>query len=168
MRKVPSLLKELCGVWVTHGALIQAALRQSKSALSPVYEQLRTSLADAPAVPTDDTGWRIGGESAFLMAFESEEACVYQIRKRHRNEEVRELIPGDYAGTLITDRGKSYDANELARVIFGTHASPMPTTNVCSMRSAGIRIVATCCASCGTPSMWSPPITAQSGLFARR
>jgi DNA-binding protein H-NS len=116
MRKVPSILKELSGVSVTHSALIQAALRQSKSALAPVYKELRTSLKDAKAVNTDDTGWRIGGENAFLMAFESEAACVYQIRKRHRNEEVRELIPSDYAGTLITDRGKSYDAKELAGV----------------------------------------------------
>ncbi|MGI8992608.1 MAG: hypothetical protein ACR2I2_23890, partial [Bryobacteraceae bacterium] len=38
---------------------------------------------------------------------------VYQIRSRHRNEEVRELIPVDYAGVLVTDRGKSYDAEEL-------------------------------------------------------
>jgi len=116
MRKVPLILRELTGVSVTHSALIQAALRQSKRAIAPVYEELRTSLAQAPAVHTDDTGWRIGGENAFLMAFESEEACVYQIRKRHRNEEVRELICSDYAGTLVTDRGRSYDAKELEGV----------------------------------------------------
>ena len=39
-----------------------------------------------------------------------------QIRKQHRNEEVRELIPVDYAGVMSTDRGKSYDAEELEAV----------------------------------------------------
>ena len=38
---------------------------------------------------------------------------VYQIRSRPRNEEVREVIGDHYAGTLCTDRGKSYDAKEL-------------------------------------------------------
>ena len=31
-------------------------------------------------VHTDDTGWRVGGESAFLMAFETDDATVYQVR----------------------------------------------------------------------------------------
>ncbi|HXB75644.1 MAG TPA: hypothetical protein VNY05_45850 [Candidatus Acidoferrales bacterium] len=42
-----------------------------------------------------------------------------QIRLRHRNEEaqeVRELIPADYGGVMGTDRGKSYDAEELLGV----------------------------------------------------
>ena len=49
-------------------------------------------------VHTDDTGWRIGGVPAFLMTFETDTATVYQIRSRHRNEEVREVIPTDYPG----------------------------------------------------------------------
>ena len=116
MRKVPSILGELTGVSVTQSALTQAALRQSQGVLAPVYEQLRASLPTAPSVYTDDTGWRIGAENAYLMAFETEQASVYQIRGRHRNEEVRELIPSDYPGTLISDRGRSYDAKQLQGV----------------------------------------------------
>jgi hypothetical protein len=41
---------------------------------------------------------------------------VYQIRRRHRNEEVRELVPANYKGVMTTDRGKSYDAEELSKV----------------------------------------------------
>jgi hypothetical protein len=51
-----------------------------------------------------------------MMVFESPPMVVYQIRARHRNEEVREVIGDDYQGTLCTDRGKSYDARELAEV----------------------------------------------------
>ena len=61
----------------------------------------------------DDTGWRVGGKPAYLMGFET---AVYQIRPRHRNEEVREVIPGDYRGVMISDRGKSYDAKEFVQV----------------------------------------------------
>ena len=38
------------------------------------------------------------------MAFETDDATVYQVRGRHRNEEVREVVPGDYAGVMVTDR----------------------------------------------------------------
>lgn len=41
---------------------------------------------------------------------------VYQIRPQHRNEEVRELIPADFAGVMVCDRGRSYDAHELEAV----------------------------------------------------
>ena len=67
-------------------------------------------------VHTDDTGWRVGGEGAFLMAFETEDATVYQVRARHRNEEVREVVPSDYGGVMVTDRGRSYDAQALSGV----------------------------------------------------
>ena len=50
-------------------------------------------------------GWRVGGEGAFLMAFETDEATVYQVRARHRNEEVREVVPSDYGGVMVTDQG---------------------------------------------------------------
>ena len=34
------------------------------------------------------------------MGFETPEAVFYQIRRQHRNEEVREVIPADYEGIL--------------------------------------------------------------------
>ena len=50
------------------------------------------------------------------MAFETDEATVYQVRARHRNEEVREVVPSDYGGVMVTDRGRSYDAQALSGV----------------------------------------------------
>jgi transposase len=50
------------------------------------------------------------------MTFDTDQATVFQIRRRHRNQEVRELIPADYAGVMVTDRGKSYDAEKLLGV----------------------------------------------------
>ncbi len=77
---------------------------------------MREAIREAPFVHTDDTGWRVGGKAAFLMGFETERAAIYQIRWQHRNEEVREIIPGDYGGVIISDRGKSYDAEEFDAV----------------------------------------------------
>lgn len=50
------------------------------------------------------------------MVFENPDASVDQVRRRHRKKEVREVIPAEYAGVLITDRSKSYDAQTLAEV----------------------------------------------------
>jgi len=116
VRKVPAVLQELTGVCVTQSALTQDALCRARGAAGEVYEHLRQAVRDAPAVHTDDTGWRIAGKTAFLMGFDTDQATVYQIRSQHRNEEVREVIPADYGGVLVSDRGKSYDAEEFAQV----------------------------------------------------
>ena len=77
---------------------------------------LRNAVREQQVVHTDDTGWRVGGEAAFLMAFVNRWLSVYQVRRRHRNAEVRELIPADFSGVLVCDRGRSYDAAELGGV----------------------------------------------------
>ena len=84
--------------------------------MGDAYRRLRESVRESAVVHTDDTGWRVGGEGAFLMAFETDDATVYQVRGRHRNEEVREVVPGHYAGVMVTDRARSYDARALSGV----------------------------------------------------
>ena len=110
VRKVPGVLLELTGVKVTASAITQDAMKQSEGAVGAAYEKLRNQMGEAPFAHTDDTGWRVGGRGAHLMGFDSDLCSVYQIRFQHRNQEVREIIPADYAGVLITDRGASYDA----------------------------------------------------------
>src|SRR5438128_7586545 len=116
VRKVPAILREFTGVEVTQSALTQDALKKSTGVIGNAYQQLRAGVALAPVTYTDDTGWSIHGQAAHLMAFDTDQATVFQIRSQHRNEEVRELIPADYAGVMVTDRGKSYEADELSDV----------------------------------------------------
>ena len=113
VRKLPMVLKELTGISLTQGAMTQDALRRGEAEVGERYQQLCGGMREAPVVNTDDTGWRVGGRPAHLMVFVGGQSTVYQIRARHRNEEVREVIPGDYAGVMGTDRGKSYDAGEF-------------------------------------------------------
>jgi transposase len=116
VRKVPAVLKALNGVQLTQGALTQDALQRTQGPLGAAYECLRATVVQAPVVHTDDTGWRVGGEPAYLMAFETDTVSVYQIRPRHRHVEVQEVIPPDYAGVMVTDRGRSYDAQGFDQV----------------------------------------------------
>src|ERR1035438_9524654 len=110
VRKVPRVLMALTGVRVTASAITQNAMKRSEGAVGAAYETLRHQMRECAAVHTDDTGWRVGGRNAYLMGFDSDRAAVYQIRTQHRNKEVQEIIPADYGGVLITDRGVSYDA----------------------------------------------------------
>jgi len=116
VRKLPAVLELLAGVRLTQGAITLDALKKAAGAVGTAHQALGDSIRQAPYVHTDDTGWRVGGESAWLMVFETDAATVFQIRPRHRNQEVRERIPADYPGVMITDRGRSYDAAELAGV----------------------------------------------------
>jgi transposase len=50
------------------------------------------------------------------MAFDTDQATVYQVRPRHRHQEVPEVVPADYRGVMITDRGLSYEAHSFQRV----------------------------------------------------
>jgi transposase len=116
VRKIPAVLAALTGVRLTQGAITQDAVRRTAGPMGTTYEQVRAAVPEAPVVHTDDTGWRVGGEPAYLMAFDTDAATVYQIRPRHRDEEVHEVIPADYAGVMVTDRGRSYDAQAFNRV----------------------------------------------------
>ncbi len=115
-RKLPRLLWQLFGVRLTQSAVSQDAKRQSQRTVGACYHRLREGIAQAPVVFTDDTGWRQAAKPAWLMVFETDQACVYQIRSRHRHHEVAELIPASYAGVLTSDRAKSYEAGALSRV----------------------------------------------------
>jgi transposase len=116
VRKVPAVLETLAGLKLTQGAITQDALRWASGKVGAAYQQLCRAVRESPAVYTDDTGWRVGGENAHLMAFDTDEATVYQVRLRHRHQEVQEVVPEDYHGVMVTDRGRSYEAHSFSRV----------------------------------------------------
>jgi transposase len=109
VRKVPLVLGLLTGMELTQGAITQDALRRARGKVGQKYQELRAGVRNAPAVYTDDTGWKVGGEQAHLMAFDTHQATVYQVRSRHRHQEVQEVVPQNYKGVMGTDRGRSYE-----------------------------------------------------------
>jgi len=112
-QKVPGIFKELFGVSLTQSALAQSAQTTVETSLARAYRTLRRELSQADWVHSDDTGWSIAGRAAWLMDFSNDTSVVYQIRGRHRSDEVREVITPSFDGVLITDRFRSYDAKEL-------------------------------------------------------
>jgi len=113
VRKTAEIVAQLTGVRLTQSAITQDAIKQTEGLVGERYSEVRESVKEQTVIHTDDTGWRVGGAPAYLMAFVNQALSVYQIRPRHRNEQVRELIPADFQGVMICDRGPSYDARKL-------------------------------------------------------
>jgi transposase len=109
VRKVPLVLELLAGLELTQGGITQDALRRAKGSIGQKYQELRAGVRESPVVYTDDTSWKVGGQSAHLMAFDTDLVTVYQVRPRHRHQEVQEVVPGNYQGVMGTDRGRSYE-----------------------------------------------------------
>jgi hypothetical protein len=116
VRRLPTILRGMSGITMTQSAITQHALKQIEGPVGAAYRELRERVPHAPVTYADDTGWRVGGDGAYLMAFDTDQETVYQIRRQHGNEQVREVIPSGYRGTLVTDRFTSYEAEELTGV----------------------------------------------------
>src|SRR5918999_5007156 len=113
VRKVPLVLELLTGLGLTQGAITQDALRRAKGSIGQKYQELRAGVRESPVVYTDDTSWKVGGQSAHLMAFDTDLVTVYQVRPRHRHQEV---VSQNYQGVMRTDRGRSYEDKSFRRV----------------------------------------------------
>ncbi|MGH9721634.1 MAG: hypothetical protein ACRD8O_15610, partial [Bryobacteraceae bacterium] len=68
MRRLPAILRELTGIAITSSAITQDALKQAEGPFGAAYQELREQVRPAPVTYTDDTGWRVGGDGAHLMA----------------------------------------------------------------------------------------------------
>jgi transposase len=76
---------------------------------APTYADLQTQLRQSAAVHADETGWKVGGHSAWLWVFTNEQVTLYVIDP-HRDHDVVERILGqDFGGVLITDCFLAYD-----------------------------------------------------------
>jgi transposase len=84
-------------------------LRRARGKVGQKYQESRAEVRNAPAVYTDDTGWKVGGEQAHLMAFDTNQATIYKVCPRHWHQEVQEVVPQNYQGVMGTDRGRSYE-----------------------------------------------------------
>jgi hypothetical protein len=50
------------------------------------------------------------------MALDTDQTTVYQVRPRHRHQEVQEVVPPEYQGVMVTDRGGSDETHSFSKV----------------------------------------------------
>ena len=75
----------------------------------PAYEQLRNDVRGSPQVVPDETGWRVGGRTAWLHAFVGQRETCYVIDPTRSGEPAKHLLGLDWSGTLVHDGWSVYD-----------------------------------------------------------
>jgi transposase len=110
--KCAQLLARL-GIEVTAGALSQAAQRTGTD-LVPVHAQLVERAQSAEMVVMDETGWRVGGTSAWLWVATNEALTIYNVADGRGFAQACDLVGQEYVGTIIRDGWAPYRRYEHA------------------------------------------------------
>jgi transposase len=107
-RKTASVLKRLCGLSITPGALVQQ-MSTLAGWLKPEYETIQSALRQSSSVNVDETGWRLDGESCWLWAFTNDSFTIYEVNASRGHQVVLQQLGEDYAGTVISDFYTAYN-----------------------------------------------------------
>jgi transposase len=111
-RKVAELFRVAWGLEVTASGLCQADERLAEKA-EPVYQELVEALRGSVAARVDETGWRVGGQGAWLWVLTGPRGTVYIIDRRRSHEVVVEVLGPGFSGVWVTDCFRAYDHRAL-------------------------------------------------------
>jgi transposase len=106
--KIVACLDSLFGIDLSRGASAQIVLRAGER-LEPAYQEIRQATREAEQLVVDETGWRLGGEPAWLHVWVSERATCYAVDPQRSADVLEEVIGLDWDGQLVHDGFSSYD-----------------------------------------------------------
>lgn len=95
------------GVEVTAGALCSGA-QSTGAALVPVQADIVRRVNDADMVVMDETGWRVGGRSAWLWVATTEGATAYNVANGRGFEQACDLVDEDFDGVVVREGWAPY------------------------------------------------------------
>lgn len=107
MRHTCAILREHFGLKITPGGLSQALDRVADRLQEP-FGELQQYVRKAPVIHADETGWWVGGESAWLWVFTNPQATLYTIGDRSQ-QVIRRVIGDKFGGVLVSDCLAVYD-----------------------------------------------------------
>ncbi len=104
--KSASLLARL-GVKVSAGALCQAA-QSSSTDLFAVQASIVKAVNDSAMIVPDETGWRVGGEGAWLWVAATHNATAYWVADGRGFDQACEVISPEFSGVMVRDGWAPY------------------------------------------------------------
>lgn len=113
-RKCSSVLLTLTGVVVASAALVRNGHRLRKLA-QPSFDRLVEAASKSVVQHVDETGWKIGGRSAWLWVFADQYITLYRIRPSRAHDVVVEVLGKEFKGTLVSDCFLAYDPLPFAK-----------------------------------------------------
>ena len=112
-RKVCGVLRELFGLRLTPGGLVQATHRMGRR-LAQSYDALQRQVRASTSIHVDETSWWVGGPKWWLWVFTRPELTLYRVVPARAREVIKQTLGPDYAGVLVSDCLVIYD-NVCAR-----------------------------------------------------
>jgi transposase len=106
--KVAGVFKGLFGIDLTRGVSAQIMLRAARR-LEPADAEVRSQVKAAERLTPDETGWHVGGKSAWLHAWVVEGAVCYAIEEHRKADALQDLIGIDWAGKMTHDGYSTYN-----------------------------------------------------------
>jgi transposase len=106
--KIARTMGALFGIDLTRGASAQIVLRAAER-LEPAHREVVAEIKDAGRLSVDETGWRVGGQPAWLHVWVGERATCYAVARRRSAEVLEGVIGVDWEGVLVHDGFASYD-----------------------------------------------------------
>ena len=106
--KVQELFERAFGLTIGRATSCRSMLRTADLA-EPAVAQIHQEIRGSPFIVPDETGWRIGGSSAWLHVAVGETETVVQVERGRGHEPLARLIGLDYTGRLIHDGFCAYD-----------------------------------------------------------
>jgi transposase len=111
--KISRVFHTLFGIRLSRGGSTHVVLRAAQRA-QPVYASICETLAEAPWVAPDETGWHVGGQKAWLHALVGPDATAYVIDPTRSGDPARRILSPEYAGIMIHDGWSPYDSFRAA------------------------------------------------------
>ena len=111
--KLSRIFRTTFSLSITRGGLSQVVDRVAK-ALAPTYDALVEQVQNARVVAGDETGWKVGGELAWLWVVVTRKVTVFRIMEGRGFEEASTILGADFDGTLVRDGWAPYRKFEQA------------------------------------------------------
>jgi transposase len=106
--KISCFFQKLFGIQLSRGGSCRIMLRAADRC-EENYQSIVKHVRQSPWIVPDETGWRIGGWSAWLHAAVGQDVVAYLIHRQRGADAAALLIGWDYAGKLIHDGLASYN-----------------------------------------------------------
>lgn len=90
------------GVPVTAGALASGA-QSTGTDLVALHQEIVAQVNSSPVVVPDETGWRVGGDKAWLWVVANEHATCYNVAEGRGFDEAKVLLSEEYSGVIVRD-----------------------------------------------------------------
>ena len=106
-RQIADIVTHVFGCPISVGA-VDAAIARMSRALADPWAELRDAVRHADAVYTDETSWRLRGQTSWLWVAASSLLACYRIDPSRSQQAAKMLLGEDFGSFVITDRYVGY------------------------------------------------------------